>query len=83
MIAGCARRWPKEDGSLGKSLTTFVVSLGVVVFYDSVLFAWFWHMIPNAGGAQLIQTPFLGGSELAAAAILALVPGCFCALPIY
>ena len=33
MIAVCARRWHKEYGGLGKSLTTFIVSLGIVVVY--------------------------------------------------
>lgn len=46
MIAGCARRWRKEYGGLGKSLTTFAVSLGIVVVYYAILVAWFWHMIP-------------------------------------
>jgi len=48
MIAVCARRWHKEYGSLGKSLTTFAVSLGIVVLYYGILVAWFWHMIPSA-----------------------------------
>ena len=42
-----------DDGSVrpgvgtgsGKSLTTFAVSLGIVVVHG-ILVAWFWHMIP-------------------------------------
>jgi hypothetical protein len=48
MIVICARRWRKEYGGLGKSLTTFAVSLGIVVVYYAILIAWFWHMIPIA-----------------------------------
>ena len=46
MILVCARRWHKEYGGLGKSLTTFVVSFGIVIVYYCILIAWFWHMIP-------------------------------------
>jgi hypothetical protein len=46
MIGVCARRWWKEYGGLGKSLSTFAVSLGIVVVYYVILVAWFWHMIP-------------------------------------
>jgi hypothetical protein len=46
MIAACARRWKKEYAGLGKSLSTFAVSLGIVVVYYGILAAWFWHMIP-------------------------------------
>jgi hypothetical protein len=48
MIVACARRWRKEYSGLGKSLSTFVVSLGIVVVYYGILVAWFWHMIPFA-----------------------------------
>jgi hypothetical protein len=46
MIVVCARRWRKEYGGLGKSLTTFAVSLGIVVVYYAILVIWFWHQIP-------------------------------------
>jgi hypothetical protein len=46
MIAVCARRWHREYGGLGKSLTTFAVSLGIVVAYYGILVAWFGHIIP-------------------------------------
>ena len=46
MIGACARRWMKEYAGLGKSLSTFAVSLGIVVVHYGVLVAWFWHMIP-------------------------------------
>ncbi len=46
MIVVCARRWHKEYGGLGKSLTTFTVSLGIMAVYYGILIAWFWHIIP-------------------------------------
>jgi len=46
MIGVCARRWWKEYAGLGKSLSTFAVSLGIVVVYYVILVAWFWHLIP-------------------------------------
>jgi hypothetical protein len=52
MIAACARRWMKEYAGLGKSLTTFAVSLGIVAVYYGILVAWFWHMIPFAGASN-------------------------------
>jgi hypothetical protein len=45
MIAACARRWKKEYAGLGKSLSTFAVSLGIVVAYYGILVVWFWRMI--------------------------------------
>lgn len=49
MIAVCARRWVKEYAGLGKSLTTFAISFGIVAVYYGILVAWFWHMIPFTG----------------------------------
>jgi hypothetical protein len=46
MIVVCVRRWLKEYAGLGKSLSTFAVSFGVVAVYYGILVAWFWHMIP-------------------------------------
>jgi hypothetical protein len=46
MILACARRWIKEYAGLGKSLSTFAVSFGIVVVYYGILVAWYWHMIP-------------------------------------
>jgi hypothetical protein len=46
LIAACARHCSKEYLGLGKSLTTFAVSLGVVAVYYGILAASFWHMIP-------------------------------------
>jgi len=44
-------RWwqcaPGVGTGSGKSLTTFAVSLGIVVVHG-ILVAWFWHMIPIA-----------------------------------
>jgi hypothetical protein len=46
MIAACGRHWFREYAGLGKSLSTFVVSFGIVIVYYSVLVTWFWHLIP-------------------------------------
>jgi hypothetical protein len=46
MVAICARRWIKEYAGLGKSVTTFAVSFGIVAVYYGILVAWFWKMIP-------------------------------------
>lgn len=47
MIAFCARHWKKEYSGLGKTGSTFLVSLGIVAAYYGILFVWFWHMIPK------------------------------------
>jgi hypothetical protein len=46
MITACGRHWFREYVGLGKSLSTFAVSFGIVIVYYSVLVTWFWHMIP-------------------------------------
>jgi hypothetical protein len=46
MIAACGRHWSKEYAGLGKSLSTFTVSLGIVAVYYAILVVWFWHLIP-------------------------------------
>jgi len=46
MIAVSARHWKREYLGLGKSLSTFAVSVGVVGVYYAILVAWFWHLIP-------------------------------------
>ncbi len=46
MIVACARRWRKEYSGLGKSASTFGISLGIVAAYYGILVVWFWHMIP-------------------------------------
>jgi hypothetical protein len=46
MITACARRWRKEYSGLGKSVTTFAISFGIVAVYYGILVIWFWHMIP-------------------------------------
>jgi hypothetical protein len=46
MIVACLRRWMKEYAGLGKSLTTFAVTFGIVAVYYGILVAWFWHIIP-------------------------------------
>ena len=47
MIGLCARHWKKEYAGLGKVLSTFAVSLGVVAVYYAILAIWFWNMIPT------------------------------------
>ena len=47
MIMVCVRRWIKEYAGLGKSISTFAISLGIVVVYYGILVVWFWHMIPS------------------------------------
>ena len=47
MIAFCGRHWRKEYSGLGKTRSTFFVSLGIVVVYYGILLRWFWDMIPN------------------------------------
>ncbi len=47
MIALCARHWRKEYSGLGKTASTFAVSVGVVALYYAVLVVWFWNLIPN------------------------------------
>ncbi len=41
MIVFCFIRWRREYAGLGRGLTTFLVSLGVVVVYYAVLVFWF------------------------------------------
>jgi hypothetical protein len=48
MIAFCARHWKKEYAGLGKTRSTFLVSVGIVAVYYAILIAFFWEMIPNA-----------------------------------
>jgi len=52
MIAACGRHWLREYAGLGKSLSTFAVSFGVVVVYYAILVAWFWHLIPVAAAPR-------------------------------
>lgn len=48
MATLCGRHWMKEYSGLGKTRSTFLVSLGVVAVYYAILIAFFWQMIPNA-----------------------------------
>ncbi len=48
MVVLCARHWQKEYSGLGKTRSTFLVSLGVVAVYYGILISLFWEMIPNA-----------------------------------
>jgi hypothetical protein len=47
MIVLCARHWKREYAGLGKAVSTFAVSLGVVAVYYAILVVWFWNMIPT------------------------------------
>jgi len=48
MIVSCSRRWIREYSGLGKSLSTFSVSLGIVLVYYGILIVWYWRIIPGA-----------------------------------
>jgi len=48
MIALCGRHWKKEYAGLGKTISTFSVSMGIVAVYYAILILWFWNMIPKA-----------------------------------
>lgn len=45
MIAVCGRHWMEEYSGLGKSTSTFLVSLGCVAVYYGILGRFFWAMI--------------------------------------
>jgi hypothetical protein len=47
MIIFCARHWKKEYAGLGKTASTFAVSVGVVAVYYGILAIWFWNFIPS------------------------------------
>jgi len=52
MIAAAGRHWLREYAGLGKSLSTFVVSFGLVAAYYAILVGWFWHLIPAAAAIR-------------------------------
>ena len=47
MIVSCARHWKREYADLGKTASTFAVSVGLVALYYGILAIWFWNMIPG------------------------------------
>jgi hypothetical protein len=47
MIVFCARHWKREYTGLGKTASTFAISVGVVAVYYGILAIWFWNMIPT------------------------------------
>jgi hypothetical protein len=47
MITSCVRHWIKEYSGLGKTFSTFFVSLGCVAVYYGILGRFFWEMIPT------------------------------------
>lgn len=47
MIIFCARHWKKEYSGLGKTLSTLLVSSGIVALYYAILIVWFWSLFPR------------------------------------
>lgn len=48
MIAFNAKHWKREYAGLKKGSSTFLITLGIVAIYYSILVIWFWNMIPRA-----------------------------------
>jgi len=49
MIGFCAYRWKRHYSGLGKGLSTFLISLVIVVVYYGILVVWFWNTFPRLG----------------------------------
>jgi len=47
MIGFCAYRWKRHYSGLGKGLSTFLISLAIVVVYYGILVVWFWNRLPK------------------------------------
>src|SRR6266581_147726 len=47
MIGFCAYRWKRHYSGLGKGVSTFLISLGIVVVYYGILVVWFWNRLPR------------------------------------
>lgn len=47
MIVFCARHWRREYAGLGKTASTFAISVGIVAVYYGILAIWFWNWIPS------------------------------------
>jgi len=47
MIGFCAYRWKRHYSGLGKGLSTFLISLGIVAVYYGLLVVWFWNTFPK------------------------------------
>ena len=47
MIIFCARHWKRKYAGLGKTASTFAISVGVVAIYYGILAVWFWNLIPS------------------------------------
>ena len=45
MIVFCAYRWKREFSGLKKGLSTFIVSLGIIVVYYGLMVLWFWRSL--------------------------------------
>ncbi|HXH66208.1 MAG TPA: hypothetical protein VNI81_03350 [Candidatus Limnocylindrales bacterium] len=52
MIGACGRHWFREYAGLGKSLSTFAVSFGIVAVYYAILVVWFWRLIPVSAAGR-------------------------------
>ena len=47
MIGFCAYGWKRHYSGLGKGLSTFLISLVIVVVYYGILVVWFWNSFPK------------------------------------
>ena len=47
MIAFNGQHWKREYAGLRKGFSTFLIILGIVAVYYSILVIWFWNMIPR------------------------------------
>lgn len=52
MVVFCGLRWKRSFHGVGYGLSTFLISLGVVVVYYGIMVIWFWRMIPNPPPSQ-------------------------------
>jgi len=48
MVGLCGMHWWKKYSGLGRTRSTFFVSLGIVAVYYAILLRFFWGMIPDA-----------------------------------
>ena len=48
MVVFCGRHWSKEYSGLGKTRSTSLTSLAIVLAYYGILLRWFWDFMPNS-----------------------------------
>lgn len=77
MIVVCGRHWQREHLGLGKSLSTFAVSFGVVAVYYGLLVVWFWHLVPVAAAGNEYRSPWKQVSDPGGSGNPSLAPGDF------